>query len=116
MGPPCNGNDCCDTDAIAHPPAHAGQPPFYAMPDKCGSYDYDCDGNADPEYGNTLSCAGIPATGCINHCMGVPSCMSGFLGGDPGCGMTATFGNCQSNSTGLACVPTSTGMQTQQCN
>ena len=34
------GNDCCDSDSKAHP----GETSCYAYKDKCGSYDYNCDG------------------------------------------------------------------------
>jgi hypothetical protein len=36
-----NPGDCCDSDANAHP----GQASFFTVANKCGSYDYNCDGS-----------------------------------------------------------------------
>ena len=46
-GPPCLGDDCCDTDPMVHP----GQTAYFTSPSQCGSFDYDCDGTATPQYG-----------------------------------------------------------------
>jgi hypothetical protein len=75
----CGGNDCCDFDSRAHP----GDTSYYAAPDACGSFDYDCDGKEEEKYG-------------------VGSCQLGFFvcngaGFDktaPACGVSATFDTC----------------------
>jgi hypothetical protein len=43
----CGGDDCCDTDARAYP----GELAYYDGQDACGSFDYDCNGTDDPQYG-----------------------------------------------------------------
>jgi hypothetical protein len=118
-GPPCNGNDCCDTDAKANP----AQTMFFSMPDKCGSYDYNCDGTVTPEYSANLTCSGVPAVTCFYDCptnsctCGGTKCNYGYLGADPGCGNGAPYGTCTSNMLGTACVTTTTVQsQTQACN
>lgn len=118
-GAPCNGNDCCDTDATANP----SQTMFFPMPDKCGSFDYNCDGTATPEYSANLTCSGVPAVKCFYDCPTNPctcaamQCNYGYLGADPGCGNAAPYGTCTSNMLGTACVtPTTAPNQTQACN
>jgi hypothetical protein len=81
----CQGNDCCDTDVEAFP----GQTAFFEQPDRCGSYDYDCDGKVTRQYGvvscqwNVVACSGDgfrTATDCGAHAafascsLGVFSC------------------------------------------
>ncbi len=50
----CNGNDCCDTDANAHP----GVTAYFTAPDACGSFDYNCNGKVDAEYATNVTCSG----------------------------------------------------------
>jgi hypothetical protein len=96
-GPPCLGNDCCDTDPMVHP----GQTAYFTSPSRCGSFDYDCDGTATPEYGlascqwNGLGCSG-----------------DGF-DDSTACGVTAAFSVC--SSTGLLTCTASVGSLTQAC-
>jgi len=78
MGVGCNGNDCCDTDANAHP----GVTAFFTAPDACGNYDYDCSGTIVAEYTVNVTCTGNSVTGC--------STGAGFTG-DPACGASGTY-------------------------
>jgi hypothetical protein len=96
-GPPCYGDDCCDTDPNVHP----GQTAYFTSPSQCGSYDYDCDGAATPEYG-VVDCAwaGLGCTG------------DGFVDATA-CGATAAFAVCA--STGLLTCAASVGSLTQAC-
>jgi hypothetical protein len=119
QGAPCNGNDCCDTDSKANP----SQTMFFAMADKCGSFDYNCDNLATPEFSANLTCSGVPAVKCFYDCPNNPctcgsaQCNYGYLGADPGCGNSAPYGTCTSNMLGTACVaPTTAPNQIQACN
>jgi hypothetical protein len=96
-GPPCYGNDCCDTDANVHP----GQTAYFTTPSQCGSYDYDCDGTATPEYG--LADCTWTGLGCTGD---------GFVDATA-CGATAAFSVCA--STGLLTCTASVGSLTQAC-
>jgi len=116
---PCNGNDCCDTDGNANP----SQTMFFGMPDKCGSFDYNCDGSATPYYSANLTCSGVGAVKCFDDCptnqcnCGGMQCNLAYLGTDPGCGNGAPFGTCVSNMLGTACVTqTMSQSQIQTCN
>jgi hypothetical protein len=113
----CGGNDCCDTDATAHP----SQTMFFSMADNCGSFDYNCDGSETLEYSGDLSCyyAGIT---CVEQC-GVPNactcggstCSYGYLGAAPSCGNSAPYGTCVMS--GMACnIQTTVQSQTQACH
>jgi len=109
------GTDCCDTDPKAHPAQYG----YFATRDGCGSFDYDCSGAEEPEYGSLLYCVGKPTVGCIALC---PSsqctcsgtvCGYGFTGPDPGCGDAGPWGTC---SPGASCTATTTMPElTQQC-
>jgi len=48
----CGGDDCCDNDARTHP----GATDFQEAPDACGSFDYDCNGKDEREYGKAATC------------------------------------------------------------
>ena len=75
----CGGDDCCDHDARAFP----GEPTFYETADACGSFDYDCNNHADPQF---------PVGAC--H-LGLLSCSGdGFQTAEPPCGTSATFITC----------------------
>jgi hypothetical protein len=118
-GAPCGGNDCCDTDANANP----AQTMFFDMPDKCGSFDYNCDTKLTPKYSANLTCSGVPAIMCFYDCPSSPctcggtQCNYGYLSTDPGCGNSAAYGTCTSNMLGTACVAPSTAPnQIQACN
>jgi hypothetical protein len=105
----CLGTDCCDTDSRAHP----FQASYYTAPDACGSFDYDCSGANEPQYGAYLSCAG-PATACHSLCQSSPcscgdilgACSYGFTGPAPQCGQTGSWGLCVPNGNG--CIPSTT--------
>jgi hypothetical protein len=75
----CGGTDCCDYDGRAYP----GEKSFYATPDACGSFDYDCDTKNEPQY-TTVNCQ-----------FGVFTCNGdGFDKTPPPCGVVATFDSC----------------------
>jgi hypothetical protein len=96
LGPACNGDDCCDIDANAHP----GQTTFFTQLDQCGSYDYDCDGKVTPQYG-AVSCQWQGFT-----CSG-----SGF-DQVPACGASGQYETC--NLGFFTCNP-SADMRVQAC-
>jgi hypothetical protein len=96
-GPPCFGDDCCDTDANVHP----GQTAYFTSASACGSFDYDCDGVSTPEYG-VANCQWV-GLGCMGD---------GFVSA-AGCGETAPFAVCASTSV-LTCAA-SVGSLTQAC-
>ena len=54
------GNDCCDSDANAHPGAS-----YHTSKDACASWDWNCDGSitVETKYHYT-SCQGDPVNGC----------------------------------------------------
>jgi hypothetical protein len=95
----CNGTDCCDTDFNANP----GQKQFFGVPDRCASFDYDCDGVLETEYPINIMCSGL-ATACQGG--------SGFTS-DPACGTSAPYSTC--GPSGLGCAPSSTMMTVQGC-
>jgi hypothetical protein len=97
----CGGNDCCDTDPNAHP----GQTDFFPSADGCMSFDYNCDGTLETEWGAFSCTPGV--TGCT------PT--SGFVGGVPGCGVAEQWtGTCKNMVT--SCQPGTTISQTQACH
>lgn len=96
-GGTCHGDDCCDTDAQAHP----GQGSFFVQPDHCGSFDYDCDGNLTPEYG-AVSCTWY-GFGCSGD---------GFQSPAPSCGAAGTYETC---NLGLFTCNTSNATRAQGC-
>jgi hypothetical protein len=101
MAMSCGGSDCCDNDANAHP----GQTSFYPSPDRCLSYDYNCDTMLETEWGAFACSPGV--TGCT------PT--SGFVGGVPGCGVSEQWtGTCKNMIT--SCQPGTTISQTQACH
>lgn len=103
--------DCCDSDANAKP----GQSAWFTTLDKCGSWDYDCDGGVEYEYSGT---------GCNTISSGCPYCSYGtnvWSGSVPSCGNPGTWvTNCTSTST--ACSPGSSyctasgSSRTQACH
>ena len=114
----CLGTDCCDTDPKAHP-FQAG---YYTTPDACGSFDYDCSGANEPQYGAYLSCTG-PAAACHSLCSSTPcscgdiqgACSYGFTGPAPQCGQSGSWGLCVPNGNG--CTPSTTmEAMTQPCH
>jgi hypothetical protein len=97
----CGGNDCCDTDPNAHP----GQTDFFPSADGCMSFDYNCDGTVETEWGAFSCMPGV--TGCT------PT--SGFVGGVPGCGVSEQWtGTCKNMIT--SCQPGTMTPQTQACH
>jgi hypothetical protein len=74
----CGGDDCCDIDPRTHP----GQKEFFANANACGSFDHDCSGSAEPEFGKE------------NCKLGFFDCNGDGFAGDAPCGVTASFTNC----------------------
>jgi hypothetical protein len=96
----CGGNDCCDTDPQAHP----NQTNWFTTADQCMSFDYNCDTNETPEW-QLFSCT--VGVGC--------TATPGFVGGVPGCGVTAPWTNaCMYMVT--SCSAGATMSQQQACN
>jgi hypothetical protein len=95
-GDPCGGDDCCDSDADAHP----DQTGFFTQADRCNSFDYDCSGTLTLQYGQ-VSC-GLDPSGCSGDGFAQPQ----------SCGATALFEQC--DLVGLVCVWAPTSM-TQGC-
>jgi hypothetical protein len=102
-GGTCGGNDCCDTDNLAHP----GQTSYFTSADKCGSFDYDCSGSNEPQYPGNLKCGGTGATGCTGG--------SAFIGAAPTCGAMGLYGTCVPNGL-LACQQGNEVQLTQGCH
>jgi hypothetical protein len=105
-GPPCNGDDCCDSDPSAHPYPSPPIPWFTMHPDACGSWAYACEKTPVEQYAVTISCTGTGATGCSTNV--------GFMS-DPGCGGSASLYDCTANGL-LSCKPTVDGTQIQGCH
>jgi hypothetical protein len=84
-----NAQDCCDSDAEAHP----GQTSYYSAPRQgCGGYDYDCDGSETRQYPTAASKTFWypPGSSLPQACY----CNSGWDGGSvPGCGMSKYYLN-----------------------
>ncbi|HEY3820381.1 MAG TPA: hypothetical protein VGL81_24620 [Polyangiaceae bacterium] len=97
------GNDCCDTDKLAHP----GQMSWFTTADQCGSLDYNCNGTIDPEFASNIKCGGTGLLGCTGG--------SAFVGPDPGCGNTGLYATCVGNGA-LACQPGNEVNTTQECH
>jgi hypothetical protein len=57
------GNDCCDTDAHAHP----GSSGYSTVPDACGSFDWDCDGTL--EHQTAMQCPSATTLACGTACL-----------------------------------------------
>jgi hypothetical protein len=55
------GGDCCDSDETAHP----GQTNTYPSANKCGSFDYNCDGNPTPKSNGPTDCGTLR---CDENC------------------------------------------------
>jgi hypothetical protein len=99
----CGGNDCCDTDHSAHP----GQTGWFTTADFCGSFNYSCSSSGVTyQYKNSLTCGGIPTTGCTGG--------SGFVG-MVACGAMGPFATCAPTGT-LSCGPVAGGNSQQACH
>lgn len=96
IGNGCNGEDCCDSDPDAHPE----QTSFFTRADRCGSFDYDCDGTVIPEYGQ-VSCQ-----------LAFASCTGDGFDQPQACGVTASFEHC---APGLLTCFTMNETKTQGC-
>lgn len=75
-----NSGDCCDSDANVHP----GQTASFTTADKCGGFDYDCDGTVTQEFTTV-------ATTCS---VAIPACAAGWTTAVPGCGIMANWNDC----------------------
>jgi hypothetical protein len=110
------GLDCCDTDPRAKPT----QSGYFATKDACGSFDYDCSGAVEAQYGSLLYCVGESTVACVALCPSSQctcagaACGYGFTGPDPGCGNAGAWGTCSSDG---SCVAKTTIPElTQQCH
>jgi len=52
------GGDCCDSDVNAHP----GTSTYSSTADKCGSFDWNCDGKVERSDGSTTNCGCVGVT------------------------------------------------------
>lgn len=89
------GDDCCDTDKDTYP----AQTDYFAEPNACGSFDYNCNRREDP------------AQAVVYQCTAPISCRSGWVSSVPDCGRSASYRTCS----GLLC-PTSSSSPTQKCH
>jgi hypothetical protein len=96
----CGGDDCCDEDAHVHP----GQTSYFAEQGACGGYDYDCDGQETPEYGDA-SCQWSSFA-----CSG-----DGFAPPVPTCGAFGTFTTCSPPWYNVFSCAESDAQQAQAC-
>ncbi len=96
-GLPCLGDDCCDADPNVHP----GQTTYFTTSSRCGTFDYDCDNAATPQYG---------AANC--QWVGVGCAGDGF-DQTTACGVTAAFSVCASG--GILSCTANVGSLTQAC-
>lgn len=88
----CQGDDCDDGDARAHP----GQTMYFGTPAPQAGFDFDCNGvsERDPRLAIAVDCSGL-ALPCDSAV--------GFLGVvPPACGVHADWGTCKAN--GLVCA------------
>jgi len=77
----CGGTDCCDADPKVHP----GQTQFFTKTNACGTWDFDCNGKSDPQWGQGEKC----------HICGFDCCdKEGFEGAPPACGGTGAHAKC----------------------
>jgi hypothetical protein len=83
----CAG-DCNDGDVRVHP----GQTGYFPSPSG-GSFDFNCDGEAEPRYPDLVDCAG-GSGGCAG---------SGWSGQVPACGAQGMYATCKKQ--GQNCVP-----------
>jgi hypothetical protein len=76
----CGGNDCCDYDSRSNP----SETTFYATPDACGSFDYNCDNQLEEQFPTASNCqvSGFTCSG------------EGFDKTVPACGASGTFDSC----------------------
>jgi hypothetical protein len=91
----CGGNDCCDNDARVQPGTRA----FFDAPSACGSFDYDCNGTAEREYG------------IANACNQAFACADPGFAADTACGVNAPFTTCEWL---FGCYPNAS-TRTQRC-
>jgi hypothetical protein len=96
IGATCGGDDCCDYDGRAF----KGQTAFFATPNVCESFDYDCDGKLTEEF---------PTVACK---LGFFTCSGdGFQSATP-CGQSNEFVSC--NFAVVACGE-SKASKAQEC-
>ena len=81
--------DCCDTDPRARPTNTSS----YANANECGSFDYNCDGEAKPAATQVGSCHSH--AGACNGSEGP----SGWSGGIPACGESGSHIECETQGT-----------------
>lgn len=77
--------DCCDKDGNAHP----GQTDFFDALNNCNSWDYDCDGNANPKQNQIgpSNCGALDSS-CVLNAAGdacIQTCTTTNPSGNPKC-------------------------------
>jgi hypothetical protein len=84
-----DGTDCCDSDPAAHPGETTGGPVgngFYYVANKCGTFDYNCDGMTTKNYAPytepmcNASCSNWYCFDPAAACGGLVNLMGGDLG------------------------------------
>lgn len=73
----CGGDDCCDEDHNVFP----GQTKYFGEPNRCGNFDYDCDGTEEEYLGKGVACHNN--WGCKHT--------KGLVGTIPSCGEEGTY-------------------------
>lgn len=79
----CLGEDCADDDNMVF----KGQGGWFSVPNKAGTFDYNCSGVPEKEFGIT-NCGTL---GAITACNQQPV---GYYDSSKGCGETVTLGKC----------------------
>lgn len=101
QGTQCGGPDCCDIDPAVHP----GVTMWFTQKNNCQDYNYAClSGGPVAEWGS-WACTGVACA----------TITDGFVGGTPGCGVTAPWANTCMGLTNM-CNPTTTQMVQQACH
>jgi hypothetical protein len=114
-----NGNDCCDTEPLAHP----GQTNYYTVPRTgCGGYDYDCDSidtGLDLVFKACRTTVGGGGLVCTCSYDGTSAFTPGWSGNAaPPCGLSGTYVTACTNNTeccGNTCTLNSSMMKLQAC-
>jgi len=98
----CGGTDCDDNNADVHP----GQVAFFTKATMSGSFDYDCNGQSEPQYASPLDCTAITL-----DCVG-----EGFADQLPPCGKSGKWARCNQSVPPLPlCEEKDDGKQTMAC-
>jgi hypothetical protein len=97
----CAGPDCDDADPDAHPTQQA----FFDNQRVSGGYDYDCNGQSEPQFERGLDCALLTVGTCSGE---------GFSGTPPACGASGRWIRCVLTVTPLPLLCTAEDVETRQ--